>query len=742
MNKKTTLLAALLLSGAYYAQEQNATEQTTEIQSVTIKKKAIVKKADRLIFDVANSPLSKGTTTSDVLRETPMLSSTDGKTFQILGKNNAVIYINGRKSNMSAEAVADMLKSTPAENIAKIEVITVPSSEFPAEANEGIINIILKKKPSDGYNGNMRLENSQTVYNVFNGSATLNYRQGKLGANGNIYAGEWKQLQDYKLENGLTKNVDGADNRFKNTSTGSVMDPNTYVGGYLNLDYALTDRQTLGLNYNSRYNVSNNTSSDFINDLILLNSGERILTRTTNDENSTNTDHSVNLNYELKTDDKGSKLSINTSYLNHKKTQENFNTTFSLDNDLNETGILANFRQDVPLDINNYGAMADYIKKFDKDLTISIGGSYNATETDSQTLLENILPPTGIDPNQTNHFVYTEKITGLYATAEKNFSPKFSGKIGTRYEITDSKGTVVDKNDSFERNSGDFLPYISLNFTPDNKNNLSFAFSSRVQRPSFWQLNPSRIYLTQTNYVQNNPFTKAATYYNSEFTYMYKGAYFLTLGHNYIKNPSDQIPLQKNIDGQNVLRYIRTNYDNKQEFSLGLGMQKQFFDGIWGANYNLNTGLRTFDGVVDRDPITGESFTPFVLSKETGFLMFQANNNIRLSKQKDWYLGVNYFYLAPMEIEMGELMEMYSLDLSVKKIYKDWTFMLEGKDVLGTRNPRINSYQDSGYYNTVVQDQHNRQLKISATYTFGNQKVEKVRNINSANSEIQSRTGN
>jgi hypothetical protein len=38
---------------------------------------------------------------------------------KISGKSNAVIFINGRKSNMNAEALESFLKSMPAENIAK-----------------------------------------------------------------------------------------------------------------------------------------------------------------------------------------------------------------------------------------------------------------------------------------------------------------------------------------------------------------------------------------------------------------------------------------------------------------------------------------------------------------------------------------------------------------------------------------------------------------------------------------------
>jgi outer membrane receptor for ferrienterochelin and colicin len=98
-----------------------------------------------MVFDVAASPIAKGTTGFDLLKETPMVSSTDNSTLKILGKNASVIYINGRKSNMDPEAVIEMLKNMPSENISKIEVITMPSSEFQVEGNQGIINIILKK---------------------------------------------------------------------------------------------------------------------------------------------------------------------------------------------------------------------------------------------------------------------------------------------------------------------------------------------------------------------------------------------------------------------------------------------------------------------------------------------------------------------------------------------------------------------------------------------------------------------
>ena len=67
----------------------------------------------------------------------------------------------------------------------------MPSSEFQVEGNQGIINIILKKKPTDGTNGNIRFEDNQGYFNNPSGAVTLNYRKNKLGISGNVNSGKY-----------------------------------------------------------------------------------------------------------------------------------------------------------------------------------------------------------------------------------------------------------------------------------------------------------------------------------------------------------------------------------------------------------------------------------------------------------------------------------------------------------------------------------------------------------------------
>ncbi len=756
--KTTILIAAIFFSGLTFAQEKKQDSvKTKSIEGVTMTKQVFKKQSDRFVYDVAASPVAKGNTTFDLLKQTPLLSTTDDKTLKIAGKNNALIFINGRKTNMDAESLTQFLKNTPAENIQKIEVITVPGSEYQVESSDGIINIVLKKKMSDGTSGNMRMSNTQNKYNASNASFSVNYRKDKLGINANLSGGENINPQSYILRN-RSGNV-------QNESVGNIDDPNKNIGGYLNVDYQLNEKSNLALSWNSWTNKSYNSTIDLLNTITRYDNNDNLLstdyTRTKNKENARNYNNSVNLNYELKLDSLGSKLNLNAAYLNYKRFQYSDNNTMISDVEGSTSGFSrtgTKIIQDIPQIINNFSGTVDYIQKFKNDFTFSAGGNFNKTKTDNDTknftydyIYNNAgqLQMIGLttDPN---HFIYDENIYGAYLTLEKKFSDKFSGKVGARYEITNSLGTSDNAKQPeyqrIKRNYNNFLPYLSFNYAINDKNNISYSFSSRMRRPSFWELNPVKNIITQDNYTQNNPFVKASSTYNQELTYMYKNSYFLILNHTYEKDQITQVPLQRSyIDPETnqkrvQLAYIRTNFGDKQEMSAMLGVQKSLFKQYLTLNFNAGIQHNINNGTLDTDPTTGQVFDKYVNDRKSTSLVITSNNTIRLDKKKTWFLGVNFFYVDQQQIELGILKDLMSLDLSIKKNWNDWTFAVNVNDVLRTNVVEIEDFQSSGNYNYIRNDQYRRNLTVSITYNFGNQKVKKVRDIESASDAIKNRT--
>ncbi|MBS1549802.1 MAG: TonB-dependent receptor [Bacteroidetes bacterium] len=739
--------ACMALAPWVAAQEtpKSETIKTESIQEVMLKKKLVQKKSDRLVYQIASSPMAKGSNGFELLKQTPMVSTTDEKSFKILGKNAVSIYINGKKQIMESEAILDLLKNTPSENISKIEVITVPSSEFPIEGNEAIINIILKKNTTDGWNGNAKLESSQAKSNFTSASVSLNFRKGKWGVQTNINAAKGIRNQDYTLSNG---NLSSAQ-PFQLTSVGEVVNHISLAGGFANINYDINDRQKLDFSYQLRGKKDNPAYTEFYNELTDLSSGTIVgRTQTKNDMVARNYNHAFNTGYEWKTDEQGSALSANLSYLNFDKLEENTNATYLLNPNLQTMGIQKKFFQSTPLNINNFGGKIDYVQQLKNGQSISIGSNYNYTKTDSDALVNNIMPPTGKDDNQSNHFVYNEKIWGLYTTWDKKWTDAFATKVGLRLEKNDAQGNVLDKNITINRNETNWLPYLSLNYATNADHQFSYTFSSRVKRPSFWALNPVKIYLTANNYIQNNPFAESELFYNSELQYVLKSAYFLTLSYNYTDKASEQIPLagtKNDGSGEKVLAYIRTNYGSKQEFSLSLGMQKQFFNGIWTVNNSMVMGYNQYRGFVHSDPNDNQNLVTFQgknMNASSVYLQMQLNNMLRLSANKDWYLGLNYFYLTPIQLEVGKLNNIQSLNVSLKKTYQNWTFNLEAQDIFNTNQNNIQSQDDFGNFNKVIQDQYNRKVVLGVTYSFGNQKIKKVKKSDAANDEIRSRTQN
>ena len=113
------------------------------------------------------------------------------------------------------------------------------------------------------------------------------------------------------------------------------------------------------------------------------------------------------------------------------------------------------------------------------------------------------------------------------------------------------------------------------------------------------------------------------------------------------------------------------------------------------------------------------TFEKNIIDKSADYYQFQLVNNIRLRAKQP----------------------IHGAEISLKKIMDNWTFNLQLRDVFGTNRNRIYGEDGSGNYNSVNQNPYNRQLVFTATYNFGNQKLQKVRKAEGANDDIKNRTG-
>ena len=137
-----------------------------------------VQKSDRLVFSIAGTNLAKGNNIYEVLKFAPLVKE-ENRQLSIIGKESTLLYINGRKTNVPAESMNAYLRGIPAENIAKIEVITNPGATLRDSGNTGIINIELKKNENDGVKGSLYVEDVQRKNNSQYGSLYLDMQKKK-----------------------------------------------------------------------------------------------------------------------------------------------------------------------------------------------------------------------------------------------------------------------------------------------------------------------------------------------------------------------------------------------------------------------------------------------------------------------------------------------------------------------------------------------------------------------------------
>lgn len=95
------------------------------------------------------------------------------------GSSNFLVLLDNKKSSLfSSNNLREALKTIPAANVLRIEVMTDPPARYESEGYAGIINIVTLKRLEDGYNGSVNLNASHFISG---GSASLNFRKSKFG---------------------------------------------------------------------------------------------------------------------------------------------------------------------------------------------------------------------------------------------------------------------------------------------------------------------------------------------------------------------------------------------------------------------------------------------------------------------------------------------------------------------------------------------------------------------------------
>lgn len=690
--------------------------KTIELQDVNIvarKNRGLEKTPEGFSFHV-DEQLSK-LTLWELLKRTPLLEARANGELSILGKSGVVVYINGRKSNLSGEALSEMLRNMSSENLKKIEIITSPSSKYEAQGNAGIINLELKKPTNEGLTGSVSLTNEFAYYNVHLANINLNYARGKvtsqLNLRGGRYANRIIESSDISLPT-LNMRYNAILNRHDSS------DP---AGAAWITDIAFTDRHQLNVQVNasesrSKYNWytvnqygrlhSTKIDSTLISD---------------NKQKEGRSVFSIDINDQIKFDTLGSYLSAGVSFFTQRSDN---NSPYDIIQPSKQYSFETNYLQK----FKNYAAQFDYHKVFKPAISLDAGVRVNRNVSLNQnTFSHNIRGDFVHDRSKENNFDYRETIYALYTSLSWKIGEKLNTLLGARLEQTDINGYEAVRADSVVRKYTNLFPNISIAYDINKSNKLGLSVNSRINRPSFWELNPTPLYLSPTRYVKGNAFLMPARSLNFELSYMFRQKVTFLTGYNHINNSWTQFQITKK--NSDTIAFDRLNYGNLDQAVMAINYNNQFFNERLRIGANVTANYNRYSGAIPARKIEQQTW------KLTG--RFRADVN--LDKKEKYSLYLSYYYSSPWRSARGKIFGWQMFETGGQLKIKNVVVQVSGEDIFNQGLFR-STFDNEGISDTY-EEEHNslRRLVVRVSYNFGKTNIRKAKSGGAANEEQKGR---
>lgn len=691
--------------------------------TVTASKPLIEQKVDRTIVNVANSVLAAGNSAMDILERAPGVSVDKDDNISLRGKQGVTVMINDKLTYLSASQLATLLRGTDGNTIESIELITNPPAKYDAAGNSGIINIKLKKNKQVGTNGSVTLGAGYGKYGKDNETLNLNHKEGNLNIYGTFSHDDRKRFQDIDIMRGITDST-GHQTFFNQTTHMPQSDhDNSYR---LGADYDLSSKNTIGFMVSGYFNGEeddNDTHTSIGKSFTAVDS----TLHTVSAIHQTYHNIAFNLNDDYKLDTLGQELSANLDYSNFRNySAAGYTTDFFLpDGSIQHPeAFLGNI---TPSEIDIRTAKVDYTKPITKSFKFESGLKLSDVKTSNDLFQTESLSQPYIDNNT---FVYDEKVDAGYINFSKDFK-NYSIQAGLRGEYTtssavgDSSGVVQ----SVPRSYFDLFPTFFADHTINDKNEISFSYGRRIDRPQYDNLNPFVYHLDPYTYQKGNPYLRPQYTNNFEFNYTYNKSITLSLGYSHTTDVITEIP---GTDPTTKVSFV-TNENLQTQNSYNINLYAPYtVSRWWEGNVNI-TGF--YLGFVSNG-LEGANLN-------NGQAAYQIRATETFTPIKGYKLEVTSDYQSALVYGLFNVKPQYWTDAGVSHSFahKKANIKFSVSDIFNQRTNNVTSF----YANNdliINQKRETRVARLTLTYNFGNNKMKARQHQSGSDDETSRVKGN
>lgn len=677
---------------------------------VTAEREMISNNLDKKVIQVDKTIASIGGTAADVMQNIPSVTVDVEGNVSLRGSSNVIVLIDGKPSGMVDISSGELLQQIPASSIESVEVITNPSVRYDPEGTSGILNIVLKKKSLQGFNG--MVSATAGTGDRYNGSVNLNFRQNRI----NIFAGYDARIGTFN-------------------STGETRRISTYEGQQSELlqDQAIGNkRNSQSLNTGLDFNIDNYNSLTFsmqYRQMVFGSDGD-ILSRSFNPADSlirsfnrySNSERKIksftyNTSYKRTFDKKGRELTIDLMVNDNEMggSQDIEQTELTADSLLptlqfsgsNNTNRMYMIQANYTTPVGKAGRVETGFKSTVKDLGME--NYLNDYDYELDKWIRN--------PLANNYFDYFEQIHAVYGIYSSSFK-KLKYQAGLRVEQLISDSELKLTSEKFDRSYLSLYPSVHLLYEQSTKHQFQLSYSRRVSRPSHRQLNPFVDYSDSLNIRYGNPKLDPEFISSYELGWLYfqgKSSVNATAFYRHTNGVIERIvQLQEN----GVTSGTYENLTSAANFGLELVANREM--NTW---LKANANVSLFRAILEGNETVG-------IEKVEGN-MWTAKANFTFTPMKNVSFMVSGNYRSP-EIEAQDREEaVYFADVALKYDFLKGkaSLSLRVSDVIDSR--RFNSETTGdGFWISSKRKMETRVGYLGFTYRINNYNRQKEKGRN------------
>lgn len=699
----------------------------TTLKEVEIKssKPVYERKADRIIYNLENSLESPSSDMLDVLQKAPLVNVDANGNLSLRGKQGVVVMINGKPSYLGPMELANLLRSTSAGQVAKIELITNPPAKYDAAGNAGIINIVMKKSQKEGFNGNILVSAGQSRYPRTTEGLNMNYRNSDFNIYGAYNYGYHEFFNDLSLIRRFYINdvYNGAYDQ-KNYLVYKLNFHNLKLG----LDYYLGAKTIIGIaantNKNSFDKTGFNTSNVFDS---TSNKVSYFTTSNTSPDNRANA--SLNFNIKHTIDSIGKEITMDLDYAEYSnKTNQNFITNYYNLNNLPLQSPYLLFG-DLQGKLKIKSIKIDYSHPINKNINLEMGLKFSEVDNDNNVKFFDQSDHQNIyDSTKSNHFIYSENINAAYLNSIFKLG-EFNIQAGLRVEQTNAKGNQLVTGESFERHYTQLFPSVSISKKIGNDNEFGLTLSKRIDRPSYEQLNPFKYFLDPSTYKVGNPYLFPQLTYAVVISHTYRQEISTAIEYN---RTSDNIinVLIPEIGKEKTTIQTDKNIANYEYY--GINTTIPFHPFKWWTNTNIAYIYYSY---------YSGNLEGATLNDGAPTFSFDSNNSFIL--KNSWNAELNFSYKAKEVYGFMTVEPIWTLSAAIQKQFwnKKASIRLNLNDIFFTGQIKaLTVFTD--YKENFLVKRSSQLASISFSYRFGKNTVPPSRKRSTGVEDEKRRVGN